>query len=141
MGERHRAREFALQMLFQIDIGQSAIEATLEAFWIDHTARRITRDYSERLVRGTILHQGEIDRLIVDSTENWRVERMAGVDRNILRLAIYEFLFERETPPIVAIDEAIEIAKRYGGEDSGHFINGILDAVRVKLETVSPPPG
>ena len=138
MGDRHRAREFALQMLFQIDIGGSAIEDTLVAFWVDRKARGITREYAERLVRGTILHQGEIDRLIGDSTENWRLERMAGVDRNILRLAIYEFLFERETPPIVTIDEAIEIAKRYGGEDSGHFINGILDAVRVKLETVSP---
>ena len=138
MGDRHRAREFALQMLFQIDIGGSGIEDTLEPFWVDRRARGITRECAERLVRGTILHQGEIDRLIGDSTKNWRVERMAGVDRNILRLAIYEFLFERETPSIVTIDEAIEIAKRYGGEDSGHFVNGILDAVRVKLETVSP---
>jgi len=140
MGERHRAREFALQMLFQMDIGGAGIEDTFAAFWASHPVPGVTRDYAERLVRGTIDHRGEIDRLIGDSTEHWRVDRMAGVDRNILRLAVYEFLFERETPAIVAIDEAIEIAKRFGGEDSGQFINGILDAVRLKLKTV-PSPG
>ncbi len=97
------------------------------------------REFADRLVLGVMDHRTEIDARIESVSEHWRLQRMAAVDRNLLRLATYEVLFETATPPVVAIDEAIEIAKRYGGEDSGHFINGILDAVRVKLGAVSAP--
>ena len=148
MGDRRRAREFALQILFQIEINDTGIRESLEGFWESRPTSQTTRGFTERLVRGTLQHRKKIDILLAETSENWRLERMPAVDRNILRLAVYEFLSETDIPHVVAIDEAIEMAKRFGGNDSGQFINGVLDSVRKKLESaggaetgsVDPPP-
>ena len=134
-GERRRAREYALQLLFQLDLAPQETENAVDTFWDDKRATGPVMDFSDRLVRGTMRRRDAIDELIAGSAHNWRVSRMPAVDRNILRLAIYEFLCETETPRVVVIDEAIEIAKKFGNDDSGPFINGILDAIRIKLES------
>jgi N utilization substance protein B len=134
VGGRRKAREFALQMLYQAEASGTPMIDVAAAFWDDREAPSDLRVFAERLARGTASNLAAIDAILVESLENWRLERLAIVDRNILRLAVYEFLHETETPPIVIIDEAIEIARRFGGEDSWQFANGILDAVRKKLE-------
>jgi N utilization substance protein B len=134
MGSRRKAREFALQMLYQSEASGTPMAEVATAFWEGRDVTPDVRLFADRLARGTISSLEAIDAILVESLENWRLERLAIVDRNILRLAVYEFLHETETPPIVVIDEAIEVARRYGGEDSWQFANGILDAVRKKLE-------
>ena len=134
MGSRRRAREFALQMLYQAEASGAPMSDVLATFWGDREVAPAVRLFAERLATGAAAAQGEIDALLVENLENWRLERLAIVDRNILRIAVYEFLHETETPPIVVIDEAIEVARRFGGDDSWQFANGILDAVRKKLE-------
>lgn len=134
-GDRRRAREFALQLLFQLDLSPGNLDAALEQFWVDHQAGDPVRVFAEQLVRGTMERREAIDAVLGGSAFNWRVSRMAVVDRNILRMAVYEFLCETETPRIVVIDEAIEIAKKFGNDESGPFINGLLDAIRMKLES------
>jgi N utilization substance protein B len=134
VGGRRKAREFALQMLYQAEASGTPMCDVAARFWDDREAPSDLRVFAERLAQGTASRLEAIDRILVESLENWRLERLAIVDRNILRLAVYEFLHETETPPIVIIDEAIEIARRFGGEDSWQFANGILDAVRKKLE-------
>jgi N utilization substance protein B len=137
MGERRRGREYALQMLFKIDMSGTGVEETFQLFWRERAVTGTTRDFAERLVRGTTGNLTLIDPHIRESAEHWRLERMAAVDRNVLRLAVYEFLFEPDVPRVVVIDEAIEMAKRFGGEESSQFINGILDTVRLKLEAAA----
>src|SRR5881296_3394010 len=134
MDPRHHARECAVQVLFQIDLsGQDPGEA-FSLYWLDRPVALAVREMAERLVRGAVALRTDIDRLILAVSENWRLDRMAVVDRNILRLAIYEFLHEPDTPRIVIIDEAIDLGKKFGGEDSGQFVNGVLDSLRKRLE-------
>ncbi len=130
-------------MLFQIDLAGSAPEEVFEQFWAGQAAADDVRAFAEGLVRGVASERHALDAVVAGSTENWRLERMAVVDRNVLRMAVYEMLFDPEMPPVVAIDEAIEIAKKYGSEESGPFINGILDSVRRRIERgeVAPRPG
>jgi transcription antitermination protein NusB len=141
LGERRRAREFALQLLFQLDLSPGDAGGAVDAFFRGKKIRAPIAEFAGRLVRGSFEHQGWIDDVLGTISHNWRVARMAVVDRNILRLALYEMLFEHETPPIVVINEAIEIAKKFGNDESGPFINGILDAVRLKIEggEILPP--
>ena len=134
MGQRRRARERALQMLFQLDLAGGRPEEMFDAFWEGQETDADGRAFAERLVNGVVAEKARLDRTIAAAAENWRVERMAVVDRNVLRLAVYELLDEPETPPAVVLDEAIEIAKRFGSEQSGGFINGVLDAVRRRIE-------
>jgi N utilization substance protein B len=134
MGRRRRGREFALQILFQIDLTGGAPEEVFDDFWEGQEVREDVREFAEALVQGTHRERPTLDDVISSSAEHWRVERMSVVDRNVLRLAAYEMLFEPDTPPVVVIDEAIEIAKRFGTEDSGGFINGILDDVRRRID-------
>ena len=147
MRKRTRAREFALQLLYELDIAKSEpeLDAALEDFWKDRTDLALTdpeklalesdkkeaevREYTERLVRGTLDNKKKIDPVIERSAENWEMGRMACVDRNILRLAVYEILHIDEIPMKVAINEAVELAKRYGEQDSSKFVNGILDRI------------
>jgi len=134
-GERRRSREFALQLLFQLDISPDPVEAAIEEFWKGKRIRKPVVEFATDLVRGATEWREWIDGVLGTSSHHWRVSRMAVVDRNILRLALYEMIVSRRTPPIVVINEAIEIAKKFGNDDSGPFINGILDAVRVRLES------
>lgn len=130
MGKRRTAREFALQILYRLDMGQENLaEKILEEFWETNLTSDDVKEYTDLLVKGTKENQKEIDRIIADSAENWTIDRMASVDRNILRFSTYEILKRNEIPSSVIINEAIEIAKKYGTEESGSFINGILDRV------------
>ena len=129
MGNRHKAREFSLQLLYQYDYLGTPVEEIRELFWRDiHTPDEV-KAFSDRLVYGVINHQEQIDELLSQYSENWTLERMTGVDRNILRIAVYEILFCEEIPKNVTINEAVEIGKRFGSEDSGAFINGIIDKI------------
>jgi len=141
LGQRRRARECALQMLFQMDVAGGPPEEIFAQFWADQASTPELKSFAEDLVRGVARERLFLDNVVAVSAENWRVERMAVVDRNVLRMAAYEMLFDEEVPPVVAIDEAIEIARKFGSEESGAFINGILDAVRKRIERgeITPP--
>ena len=141
MPSRHRAREFALQMLYQSEIGGVPMREVAAHFWQQEEVPDEVRQFAERLALGTAGDLAAIDRLLRAGIENWRIERLGTVDRSVLRMAVYEFLHEPETPRIVIIDEAIEVAKRFGGEESGQFVNGILDALRKRLEGGAPDDG
>jgi len=135
VGQRRRAREYALQMLFQIDLSGGPPDSVFPDFWGSQDAPEDVRAFAERLVRGACSHQESLDAAIADAAQRWRIERMATVDRNVLRLATFELMFEDDTPSAVILDEAIEIVKKYGSEDSGRYINGILDGIRKKVES------
>lgn len=128
MGYRRKAREFALQMLYQIDINND-FEYLLTGFWSNKKVSDDVRKFADNIVEGVIKSLSTIDNIITLSAENWSVDRMPVVDRNILRMAAYELLSIKDIPVKVTINEAIEIAKRFGGEDSSSFINGILDRI------------
>ena len=135
---RHRARQAAVQMLYQWEVGQQDIEEVLRTFWEADMpgaegAPESVRTFAAQLVRSTIANMDKIDPLIADTAEHWRLSRMAALDRLILRLAIGEFL-EGATPRNVVINEALELAKTFSGEESAKFVNGILDAVKRKLQ-------
>jgi N utilization substance protein B len=134
MSSRRRSREHALQILFQWDMRKQPVDESIEAFYgtlysEESPAVKPERDpFLEDLVHGTVDKSGEIDALISSHAEHWRIERMPAVDRNILRLAIFE-MRHTETPAAVVIDEALELARRFSNEESVHFVNGVLDAV------------
>jgi N utilization substance protein B len=141
MGIRRKAREFALQVLYQIDLTSMEADAALDLFCKHFEAGKKSMPYARRLVKGVALRQQEINAMIASHAENWRPERMSVIDRNILRLALYELCFLDEVPARVVINEAIEVAKRFGNEESGPFINGILDAIRKTTIEREPLPG
>jgi len=135
MGPRRKAREFALQMLFQWDITRDTIDQVATTFFQNQDQESpAVVDFARQLVKRTVEHVEEIDRLIQRHAEHWRLDRMATVDRNLLRLATQEFLYDRETPKTVVINEAIEIARRFSAQESPQFINGILDSIKKELE-------
>ena len=134
MGTRRKAREYALQMLFQWDITHDPIEAIAASFWENHEEQPAVIEFARRLVTRTVEHVEKIDSVIQSHAEHWRLDRMAVVDRNILRLATQELLFDAETPGTVVINEAIEIARRYSAQESPQFINGILDSIKRERE-------
>lgn len=128
MGYRRKAREFALQMLYQYDIRRDS-EHLIEGFWDSKDVPDDIKEFANRIVEGVIKNLSTIDGKIDQSAKNWSIDRMAVVDRNILRMAAYELLFITDIPVKVTINEAIEIAKKYGEEDSSSFVNGILDRI------------
>lgn len=158
MSRRHKAREMAVQMLYQRDLGgaepgeifarfrpteylagdepEAGDEDTApsETERLSDEACAAIFEHAKRLVSGTLEHLEEVDGLIVSQAENWRLERMPAVDRNILRLGVYELLYEADVPKLVVIDEAIELAKQYGSENSSSFVNGLLDGL-IKAHT------
>jgi N utilization substance protein B len=136
MGARRKARICALQMLFQYDISRPHVDQLTSSYWESFGAEagNVAPDFPNKLALGTISHLEEIDDLIKQRAEHWRIQRMAVVDRNILRLAIYEFLHEPDTPKTVVINEALEIARRFSTFEATQFINGILDAIKRDLE-------
>src|SRR5438105_10465552 len=130
MKRRSRAREVALQLLFQRDHNPGVDRAAVEQFVQDRLREPGTRQLCLDLYGGIVAHQLDIDKRLAAAAENWRVIRMATVDRNVLRLGAYEILFTKDTPAAVALDEAIELARRYGSADSSGFVNGVLDRLR-----------
>jgi N utilization substance protein B len=127
---RRQAREFALQILYQGEAGGEPLEAGIAAFWESQgLPAPDVRAFAEELVRGAERHREELDERIRTASEHWDPQRMAALDRAILRLAIFELLHREDIPPKVSINEYIEIAKKYSTEDSGSFVNGILDRI------------
>lgn len=126
-------------MLFELDLTGGEPAVTFASFWAGQSATPEELEFAERLVLGVYAERDALDGWITASAEHWRLERMAVVDRNVLRLGLWEMLHERETPLAVVIDEAIEIAKRYGGDESGAFVNGVLDALRRRVESGAAP--
>ncbi len=126
-------------MLYQIDRTGDRAEDVFGPFWQSQPVSDDMREFAERLVRGTVEHREELDRAISSTSERWRLERMAVVDRNILRLAAFELLHDPATPAAVVIDEAVRIAQRFGSGDSGKFINGVLDELRSRAARDRPP--
>jgi N utilization substance protein B len=134
MGRRRKAREVALQFLYQLDQTGAGDPAPFEEdFWSRHPVDADARAFATELVRGAKAEQPKIDALIVESAEHWDLDRMAVVDRNILRMAVYELLCAPAVPAKVAINEAIEIAKKFGTAESSRFINGVLDRIHREL--------
>ena len=127
-------------MLFQIDLTGSSPQQVFRQFWADQDVEPAVRSFAESLVLGVHAQRQEMDRLISGTADHWRIARMAVVDRNVLRMAAYELFQDPDTPPAVVIDEAIEVAKKFGSAESGSFINGILDAIRRRVEqgTLTP---
>jgi N utilization substance protein B len=124
----------AIQVLYQVDMAESDINEALRLFCEHFKAPDNIRDFAVELANGAHQYREEIDTLISRFSEHWRLERMSAVDRNILRLAIFELLYRADIPAKVSINEAVDLGKKYGTEDSGSFINGILDRIRVDLE-------
>jgi len=121
-------------MLFQIDLTAVSPGEVFRSFWGSGEVGPEQREFAESLVLGVHARRSELDRWIRGSAEHWRIERMAVVDRNVLRMAVYEMLGEPPPPAAVVIDEAVEVAKKFGSEESGAFINGILDDIRRRIE-------
>jgi N utilization substance protein B len=134
---RHQAREAALQMLYQAEIGRASAYEAIATYWPARDRERDLpeplREFANGLVRGTLARVAEIDELLRTHAQNWRVERMAVIDRLVLRLGAYELVADPETPPKVVINEAIELARTFSGEDAAAFVNGVLDAIRKAL--------
>lgn len=133
MGKRREGREAAVQFLVFCDLNQGADTQSSAEFWDLRPATKPIRDFAMPLVEGVLRHRQETDERISRYAENYELGRLAVVDRNILRLAIYEMLHRHDIPPVVSINEAIEIAKRFGTEESSRFVNGILDRVKLDL--------
>ncbi len=158
MGKRREARERAVQFLFQHDLNPPQdLSGALEQFWESQRAAAIAEDkgaanwgqpvelppatteeaavrlFAEPLIQGTLEHRDELDAIIKRHARNWELHRIAAVDRNILRLAIYEMLYREDIPPVVSINEAVDVAKKFSTQDSGKFVNGILDKVKSEL--------
>ncbi len=129
MGQRRKARECALQILFQLEFNAADPKDLVRVYWEHQKASSDVRAYGTWIVETILAHGPEIDRAIQAASKNWRLARMAVVDRNILRIAVCELLYEPALVPAIVMDEAIEIAKRYSGEESAVFVNGVLDAV------------
>ncbi len=129
MRRRTQARELALKILYAVDISKDECRDVSRNFWDNNDFKKEVREYAQKLVDGTCQRSKEIDKLITKYTDNWRLDRMAVIDRNIIRMACFELLFVDEIPPKVAINEAVDLAKRFGDEESGRFVNGVLDKI------------
>jgi N utilization substance protein B len=130
--KRTRARECVLQVLYQLEINPMPLADLLRDFWAAEEQGDLTpdiREFSEEIVRGTLEHLEEIDQIVDRYADNWTIKRMAVIDRNILRFSVYELLFVADIPPKVTINEAVNLAKKFSQEESGKFVNGILDKI------------
>ena len=134
MGARRRSRELAMQVLFYMDMSRSDSKELLELYQKNFPISKKILPFFLELVKGVIHVKSEIDSIIERFSSNWKINRMSCVDRNILRIAVYELLFCKDIPSKVSINEAIDIGKKFGTEDSGAFINGILDGINMAIE-------
>jgi N utilization substance protein B len=139
MGKRRNARESALQILYQLEFDSTEVDRTIDLFWRKKRAPEETKEYSRWLVKSVRFRQDEVDDAIQSVAEHWRIGRMGLIDRNILRLAAIELLEAPQVAPAVVINEAIEIAKKFSGPESATFVNGILDALRKKIQAIESP--
>ncbi len=139
MGSTRRdAREWAVQLLFQMDLNNPKdMRPVFTHFWAGVSADDKAREYAERMVRGVMSRRGELDETIAAAVEHWDVERLAVIDRNVIRLAVYEMLHCKDVPPVVSINEAVDIAKYFGTAESGGFVNGVLDRIRKGIDRPS----
>ena len=133
MASRRKARELALQMLFQWEQGKHSPQHVIDTFLRAQRTEPEVQQFAQALFEGTVAEAADLDRMVQECAEHWRLERMAAVDRNLLRLALYELLHYPQTPPAVVINEAIEIARRFSEKNSVDFVNGVLDAIRKSL--------
>lgn len=133
MGARREGRELALQALYSLDLNPLDMRAALRLFWEGQKAPLTIREFTEQLVIGVSDHRSEIDALIEQKSKNWSIGRMAKVDLNILRIAAFELVYRQDIPKNVAINEGIEIAKKFGTEESPAFVNGILDEIAASV--------
>lgn len=141
MGTRRKSRELCLQMLFQWDMGKQSPEHVQKTFWAERgEVDEETRGFADDIFRLAVERQAQIDELIQKHAQHWRVERMATVDRNVLRAGVAEFLGYRQTPRPVIINEALEIARKFSAPESVQFINGVLDSVGKELGAASEIP-
>ena len=133
MGTRRRSRELAMQALFYMDVNKNSSQETLERFCQNFSPSGVQPFFFE-LVNGVLAAQSEIDVLIERFSKNWKINRMSCVDRNVMRIAVYEMLYCPDIPPKVSINEAVDVGKKFGSEESGAFINGIIDSIRIAWE-------
>jgi N utilization substance protein B len=139
MGSRRKSREFAMQMLYQWEICGYTPAQVQATFFANQKADAEVEGFARELFEGAVVNIDQLDRLLREHAENWRLERMAAVDRNILRVALYELLHHLETPAAAVINEALEIARRFSTGDSVEFVNGVLDGIRKELPPRDPP--
>ena len=137
MGSRRDARESAVQILFQLDYNPGELDPVLVSFWAERKAPSKTREFVEELVRGVLANRPKIYEIITKCAQNWELPRMGGVDRNVIRLAVYEMVCRTDIPHAVSINEAVAIAKNMGDVGSGRFVNGVLDRVHRDLEAAT----
>jgi transcription antitermination protein NusB len=140
MGKRRRAREAAIQYHFWRDLQHGETPERIDDFWEFCPVKPNVREFAQPLIEGMVEHLNEIDDRIKKYCENYNLNRISAVDRNVLRLAIYEMLYRDDIPPVVSINEAIELAKTFGGAESGAFVNGILDRIRKDLDRPAREP-
>ena len=133
MRGRRKAREIALQVLYGLNFENIDVQKALDLFWSNFVAPKAAKEFAAFLVQGTCEHKEELDKLIAGCSDNWSLGRMSKVDINILRLSVFEFLYCDDIPPKVTLNEAVDLGKTFGSENSGSFINGILDALNLKL--------
>jgi N utilization substance protein B len=139
---RRQAREWVVQFLFQTEFNPEELDQALDDFWNDEEKKPLDRDrnYVNEVIRGVIEQQMKIDRTIKRYTDNWDVDRLGVLDRIVLRVAVYEMLFRDDVPPVVSINEAIEIAKAFSGQKSARFVNGVLDRIQKELKRPARTP-
>jgi len=141
MGARTKAREVALQVLYQLDITDDVAEIALQKFQGSFDCGPSARDYAWSLVRGVLEKSADIDARITAVAENWRFERLSRVDLSAIRIAVYEMMADPPLPPEIAIDEAIELSRKFGTAESSRFVNGILDQIAKRLASAPDVPG
>jgi transcription antitermination protein NusB len=134
---RRKAREYALQILYALDLNPAPTGDFLKVFWEMNATKPEVEEYATLIVKGTLENQTRIDSLISAHSSHWKIDRMPATDRNILRIGTYELLEEQTVPPKAVINEAIEIAKKFGTTDSATFINGVLDSIHQELQKTS----
>jgi transcription antitermination factor NusB len=137
MRKRSRAREFALQILYQLDITHDSAEASLDNFWQAHSEDEVDgelKNFTSELVKGVADNLETIDKKIAHYAANWQLKRMAAIDRNVLRMGSFELMFREDIPPKVSINEAVELAKKYSGIEAGKFVNAILDKIKQEMK-------